>query len=142
MVMAPGGNLPGNTPGSLSPNDQSNSVSTFGRLTVIPGPLIASSIYPPTGSPLYFGTFGTPNVWTIDGGGHFYCAADMFKDIGAMSIRIRNVYVGGAIATGIKAGIPVDGDVTNPFDGMIRIDSTNSRIYVRVGGVWKYAALT
>lgn len=42
-----------------------------------------------------------------------------------------------------KAGVPVDGDF--PFtarDGMMAVNSSLSRVYVRVGGVWKYAALT
>ena len=48
-----------------------------------------------------------------------------------------------AAATLQKAGIPTDADWTSaPPDGTIVADSTNNRIYVRVGGAWKYAALT
>jgi hypothetical protein len=32
--------------------------------------------------------------------------------------------------------------VTPPTDGMLRIDTTNNRLYVRIGGVWRYATLT
>lgn len=38
-----------------------------------------------------------------------------------------------------KAGAPVDGDMASGAqDGDIAIDTTNSRLYVRIGGVWKY----
>jgi hypothetical protein len=43
----------------------------------------------------------------------------------------------------VKAGIPADADYLNaPPNGTRVIDSTNNRLYVRVGGVWKYTALT
>lgn len=41
-----------------------------------------------------------------------------------------------------KAGAPSDSDVTNPQDGMLLLDTTNHRLYVRDGGAWKYASLT
>lgn len=51
--------------------------------------------------------------------------------------------VSDGITTKIKAGIPADGDFTaTPESGTIAVDTTNSRIYVRVGSTWKYAALT
>jgi hypothetical protein len=46
------------------------------------------------------------------------------------------------VSTFVKAGAPVDGDFTYIEDGMLAVDSTNNRLYVRVGSVWKYAALT
>lgn len=42
----------------------------------------------------------------------------------------------------LKSGIPVDGDFALPQSGMIVLDTSNSRIYFRVGSTWKYAALT
>lgn len=48
----------------------------------------------------------------------------------------------GAVATKVKAGAPTDGDFTFPVDGMIAVDSSNNRIYVRHGGSWHYAGLT
>lgn len=43
----------------------------------------------------------------------------------------------------VKAGAPADTDYeSTPPDGAQAIDTTNSRFYVRVGGTWKYAALT
>lgn len=42
-----------------------------------------------------------------------------------------------------KAGIPVDGDFpVAPLDGTPCLDTVNHRLYIRDGGVWKYAALT
>lgn len=35
-----------------------------------------------------------------------------------------------------------DGYFDTPTDGRIAVDSSNNRLYVRVGGVWKYVALT
>jgi len=47
------------------------------------------------------------------------------------------------IQTRVKAGVPADGDFTATVaSGTIAVDSTNSRIYIRVGTTWKYAALT
>jgi hypothetical protein len=72
--------------------------------------------------------------------------ADNTVDIGGASggtnRRPRNILAAGALATGGKPGIPVDADVSQPFDGMLRLDTTNHRLYVRDGGVWRYAALT
>ena len=43
-----------------------------------------------------------------------------------------------------KAGVPTDADVLGggAADGMVILDTTNHRLYVRSGGVWKYAGLT
>lgn len=46
------------------------------------------------------------------------------------------------VGTRVKAGIPADADFVSPADGIGVVDSTNNRIYFRVGGTWKYAALT
>jgi hypothetical protein len=49
--------------------------------------------------------------------------------------------LGGGNAEGFlpftKAGAPNDFDFIGPADGFVAIDTTNSRIYVRIGGVWK-----
>jgi len=84
------------------------------------------------------------NRWQISGTTFaFLASADLTYDIGAAATgRPRNIFVGGAVVTGVKAGAPVDADVNTPTDGMIRLDSTNNRIYARVGGTWRYAALT
>ena len=43
-----------------------------------------------------------------------------------------------------KAGVPSDGDLVAGMQqsGALILDTTNSRIYFRVGTTWKYAALT
>jgi hypothetical protein len=76
--------------------------------------------------------------WVFDGTGALFAAADNTYDIGASGAnRPRNVYVAGAVANRIKAGTPVDADVTNPTDGMLIVDTTASKIWTRIGGVWK-----
>jgi len=37
----------------------------------------------------------------------------------------------------VKAGAAVDGDFVFAVDGLMELDSTNSKIWVRMGGVWK-----
>lgn len=47
------------------------------------------------------------------------------------------------LTTRVKAGVVADTDFTaTPASGTIAVDTTNSRIYVRVGSTWKYATLT
>lgn len=48
----------------------------------------------------------------------------------------------GSLNLQTKAGVPVDGDaISGAQDGDVIVDTTNSRLYVRVGGTWKYAGL-
>jgi hypothetical protein len=83
------------------------------------------------------------NRWQVGVTGAFTAATDNTYDIGtAATSRPRNVFAAGAVATGGKAGAAVDADVTTPTDGMLRFDSTNNRLYCRVGGTWRYATLT
>ena len=42
----------------------------------------------------------------------------------------------------LKAGAPGDSDFSNVANGMLALDTTNHRLYIRSGGSWKYAALT
>lgn len=48
------------------------------------------------------------------------------------------------VTTKTKAGAPVDGDfASTPADGTMVVDTTNSKLYIRIGGTWKQtAALT
>lgn len=64
-------------------------------------------------------------------------------DIGqsASLVAPRNIFVGGAVCNRTKAGTPTDSDVTNPADGMTIIDTSGSKIWVRVGGAWKSVAV-
>ena len=98
-----------------------------------------SMVISPT-STLYF----RPNnvaAWFINTATVLGPETDNASDLGWSGGRVRSLYAY-ALATGTKAGVAVDGDVSGPVDGMIRIDSTNNRAYFRVGGVWRYAALT
>ncbi len=47
----------------------------------------------------------------------------------------------GAALPQTTPGVPADTDFSDVFDGMVVVDTTNSRLYVRTLGVWKYAAL-
>ena len=40
-----------------------------------------------------------------------------------------------------KAGAFDDTDFTNPVDGMTGLDTSNHRLYVRSGGVWRFTQL-
>ncbi len=76
----------------------------------------------------------------------------VFSSKGAQGTRQIDVYenlemqtVGGkyqSVALPIKAGVPADADFNRVVDGLIALDSTNNRVYFRVGSAWKYAALT
>lgn len=51
--------------------------------------------------------------------------------------------IGKGLAITTKAGVPSDADFTGVKpNGLMVLDETNSRLYMRVGGVWKYATLT
>jgi hypothetical protein len=43
----------------------------------------------------------------------------------------------GGIIMKVVAGVPTDANFTNPVNGIMAIDSTDSKIYVRIGGAWK-----
>lgn len=52
------------------------------------------------------------------------------------------IFADGTFVNKTKAGIPTDSDVAQATSGMCVLDTTNSRIYFRVGTTWKYAVLT
>lgn len=55
----------------------------------------------------------------------------------------QQLYVVDGVATKVKAGTISDADfAVVPANGTIAIDSSTSRLYVRYGGAWHYAALT
>lgn len=88
-------------------------------------------------------------IGNIVSSSHFYngSLSEMFIDNGLntqfiMPGLLLSKFPGG-LATKTKAGVPVDGDWgVAPPDGTIVGDTTNGRIYMRVGGVWKFATLT
>lgn len=74
---------------------------------------------------------------------NFIAETDNSRDIGDATHRPRNLFIAGGLQLKQKAGAVVDGDFTNPSDGMMALDTTNFKIYVRFGGTWKAtAALT
>jgi len=65
------------------------------------------------------------------------------KPASFVEIGRRGLVSAEGITTKVKAGTPGDGDFTvTPADGTFAVDSTANKIWVRVGGTWKYAALT
>jgi hypothetical protein len=50
----------------------------------------------------------------------------------------------GGLATKTKAGVPTDADLATGMavSGVCILDTTNSRLYFRVGSTWKYVTLT
>jgi hypothetical protein len=101
-----------------------------------------SLLFGTTGSGTLAFNCGGTDRWYLIGAGHLWAAANNAYDVGASGFLPRNVFCGGALATGVKAGVAADADVNTPTDGMLRVDSTNGRLYVRVNSTWKYAALT
>jgi hypothetical protein len=76
--------------------------------------------------------------WRFTDTAHLISVTDGAGDIGQSgATRPRNIYLTGSIAVKTKAGAPVDGDYTNPVDGMVAVDTTNNKWYVRIGGTWK-----
>lgn len=51
-------------------------------------------------------------------------------------------YAAGGLVTPSGSAAAGDGLFTNPTDGLFWGDSLNNRLWIRLGGVWKYAALT
>jgi hypothetical protein len=52
---------------------------------------------------------------------------------------VRGGPLEGAIRT--KVGAPVDADFAVPVDGLMMLDTSTLRLYVRSGGVWKSVVL-
>ena len=57
------------------------------------------------------------------------------------SLEVAGQFICGEQAIKVKAGIPSDTDFGVDVSGNICLDTTNGRIYFRVGTTWKYAAL-
>lgn len=82
----------------------------------------------------------TPLPTTIAGTSNFLFFAD--GTLGSAGGRILGSLDMTQINLPVKAGVPADGDEYDPHSGDAILDTTNSRIYFRVGSTWKYAALT
>lgn len=85
------------------------------------------------------GTFKIKNALT----GHNKLVCYM-PDIYDNIFSYGNVCVGASNSFKMKtkAGIPTDADLSVPEDGCIILDTTDNRLYIRSGGLWKYAALS
>jgi hypothetical protein len=64
---------------------------------------------------------------------------DMIQGTGT-NIGVNNV--AGSVVAKVKAGSPADGDFTTATDGLVVVDSTNNKIWARVGGAWKGVAIS
>src|SRR5262245_26416138 len=83
------------------------------------------------------------NTWGIEPiNGNFLPVTGNVTDIGSTVNRIRNLYLSSSVVNKVKAGTPVDADVVSPADGMMVLDSTANKIWVRLGGAWKGVAVT
>jgi hypothetical protein len=105
---------------------------------------------------IHIGTIGTGSTgnldfytsntarWRVQGSsGHLLALTDNTFDIGLSGgNRTRNIYLTGGLGLMVKAGAVVDGDFTTPVDGFTAVDSTNSKLWVRIGGTWKSVVLT
>lgn len=65
---------------------------------------------------------------------------------GAITFPTRPLSAPGLVRTKTKAGALNDTDIdsayTGPTSGLIGVDTTNNRLYVKVGTVWRWVALT
>lgn len=78
---------------------------------------------------LYFGPAG---AWT----------SSMYELAAGRIYTGQSFRANDGLITKVKAGAVADADFTNtPASGTLAVDTTNSRLYVRVGSVWKYVAV-
>jgi hypothetical protein len=78
--------------------------------------------------------------WFLENAGHFRPGATNAYDLGTTTLRARNLYLAGSVAILTKASAPVDGDFTNPVDGMLAVNSANRSLYIRAAGTWSIAS--
>lgn len=104
-----------------------------------------------TARDIYLGTAGNTSirfvingaqVWRFATSGSLIANTDNAVDVGSAGAnRPRNIFIAGGMGLKVKAGAIVDGDFTNPTDGMIALDSTNLKLWARFGGAWKSVVL-
>jgi len=80
---------------------------------------------------LLFGTGADTNLYRA--------SANALKTDDSLEVAAR--FVCGEQAIKVKAGVPSDADFGVDASGNLCLDTTNNRIYFRVGTTWKYAAL-
>ena len=104
----------------------------------------------------HLGNFGVQgNIAVLDSGGNgtaYWQASDGAMIIGNDTNFYRGAanvlqtddqfYANDGVRMKTKAGVPSDSDTTVDADGVIILDTTNHRLYIRDGGTWRYATLT
>lgn len=75
-------------------------------------------------------------------GGASALDANLYRSAADVLKTDDQLHAVGGVTTMTKAGVPSDSDTALDADGTMVLDTTNHRLYVRSGGVWKYAALT
>ena len=76
------------------------------------------------------------------GGGTGVADVNLYRPAAGELQTDNHFYAADGIQMKVKAGVPTDADFTIDASGNCILDTTNSRIYFRVGTTWKYAALT
>ena len=64
------------------------------------------------------------------------------RDVEELAGNVGSLGPSASLVSRVKAGTPSDSDFDNPVDGLMVVDSSGTKIWVRVGGAWKYASLT
>jgi len=84
-----------------------------------------------------------PGVSTRTGASEITTSAkQMVLGVDVSGGRIPGNFGFGGLITHVSAGVPTDTGYESTGSGHIVVDSSNNRLYVRVGSTWKYAALT
>jgi hypothetical protein len=78
-------------------------------------------------------------IGNVFDGYNYKTTVRMDLTLGAATTTVR---IANGLALFTKAGPIVDADFGSLRDGLIAIDTTNSRLYVRIGGAWKSALLS
>jgi len=91
--------------------------------------------------------YNTPNIIDLDADGKLYFGnafdTNLYRSAADRLSTDDLLIATLGVQTKTKAGTPVDADwATPPPNGTIVIDTTASKIWVRIGGVWKGAVLT
>jgi len=120
-----------------------NGALLVGDGTIAPPATIQALNAATTGMSASLWRFTCPNVASpaleVYGAGAMTASHQRWRTSGGTVIS--EIDANGNLHGGIwtKAGTPVDGDFANPRDGLCAIDTTASKFWIRVGGVWKSA---
>jgi hypothetical protein len=88
----------------------------------------------------------TPNMFLRNNTAHLYFGlsddANLYRQAVNTLKSDGQVNAVKGVATFVKAGAPVDADFPTPIDGLLVVDTTNNKLWARLGGVWKGTVLT